>query len=73
MLPKISGEKAIKTLERMGFRRARQRGSHVVMKRVAPSGTTGCSIPLHRELKVGTLAGILRQAKVEQEDFLKYL
>jgi len=29
----------------------------------------GCVVPLHAELKVGTLAGLLRQAEVSAEDF----
>jgi hypothetical protein len=32
-------------------------------------GSKGCVVPLHTELKVGTLAGLLRQAEVSPEDF----
>jgi len=32
-LKRVSGEKAIQALEKMGFGRVRQRGSHVVLKR----------------------------------------
>jgi predicted RNA binding protein YcfA (HicA-like mRNA interferase family) len=65
-LPRISGERAIGVLERLGFRRARQRGSHVVLRR----GERGCVIPLHKELAVGTLRGAIRQAGVTTEEFL---
>ena len=44
----------------------RQRGSHVVMRR----GAVGTVVPLHKELKTGTLAGILRQAELGQDEFL---
>lgn len=64
-LPRISGSEAIRRLERLGFVAARQRGSHVVLRR---SGS-GCVVPNHRELKTGTLAGILRQAGVTPEEF----
>jgi len=64
-LPRISGQDAIRTLERMGFHRARQRGSHVVMRR----GDRGCVIPLHKELAIGTLRGSLRQAGITPEEF----
>jgi predicted RNA binding protein YcfA (HicA-like mRNA interferase family) len=47
----------------------RQRGSHVVMRR----GAAGCVVPLHAEVKVGTLAGLLRQANVSTEEFLAEL
>ena len=64
-LPRISGDEAIKALERLGFARIRQKGSHVIMRR----GSAGCVIPLHRELKLGTLSGILKQAGVTADDF----
>ena len=59
-LPVLSGLELVKALERLGFQQIRQRGSHVVMKR----GSVGTVVPLHREVKAGTLAGILRQAGV---------
>jgi len=72
-LRKVSGEEAIRALERLGFEQVRQRGSHVIMKKDTPTGKIGCSVPLHRELKIGTLRGILKQAKVEPEDFIAKL
>lgn len=32
---RISGEKAIQRLEKLGFQRVRQRGSHVILKKQA--------------------------------------
>jgi predicted RNA binding protein YcfA (HicA-like mRNA interferase family) len=68
-LPRISGREAIRTLEKLGFVVKRQRGSHVVLRR----GPTGCVVPDHRELKVGTLSGVLRQAGVTVEEFVAAL
>lgn len=68
-LPRISGARATGVLERLGFHRARQRGSHVVLRR----GASGCVIPLHKELAVGTLRSALRQAAVTPEEFLDAL
>jgi predicted RNA binding protein YcfA (HicA-like mRNA interferase family) len=34
-------------------------------------GRVGCVIPLHPELETGTLLGILKQAKITKEEFLK--
>ena len=59
----------IRALQRLGFEKVRQAGSHVVMRR----GAKGCVIPLHAEVKVGTLAGILRQAEVQPNDFIAAL
>lgn len=72
-LRRVSGQETIKALERLGFRQIRQRGSHVILKKDAPSETIGCVVPLHRELALGTLRGILKQAKVSIEDFVKNL
>lgn len=40
------------------------------MKRVSDSGTTGCTVPLHDVVAVGTLAGLLKQAGLTNEEFL---
>lgn len=68
----VSGKTVIPTLERLGFVQVRQRGSHVVLKRM-PEAEIGCVVPLHRELAVGTLRGILKQAGVSPQDFLDNL
>jgi predicted RNA binding protein YcfA (HicA-like mRNA interferase family) len=64
--PALSGDEIIRALERLGFRRVRQRGIHVVMRR----GGVGCVVPFHREVKIGTLASIVRQAQLKPEEFL---
>ena len=43
------------------------------MKKQTPEGTTGYVVPLHQELKVGTLSGILKQAQVTPEEFIENL
>ncbi|MCP5529871.1 MAG: type II toxin-antitoxin system HicA family toxin [Opitutaceae bacterium] len=68
-LPHLSGAEIIRALEHLGFVRTRQKGSHVIMRR----GESGCVVPLHREVKTGTLAGLLRQAGVTPEEFVKIL
>jgi len=72
-LRRVSGQQAIKALERLGFAKVRQRGSHVILKRTTPEGDIGCVVPLHDELAIGTLSGILRQAKVNPDDFMNSL
>ena len=65
-LPRVSGAEAVRILERLGFAVVRQRGSHIVMRR----GAAGCVVPNHREIKLGTLAGVLRQAGVSIDEFV---
>ena len=68
-LPVVSGAQAIRALEKLGFTQVRQKGSHVVLRR----GSACCVVPLHRELKVGTLGGLLKQAGVSPEEFMQAL
>lgn len=68
-LPRVSGAEVVRALGRLGFAVARQRGSHIVLRR----GSSGCVVPNHRELKTGTLAGVLKQAGVSAEDFTSAL
>ena len=68
-LPHTSGAAIVKAPERLGFAKVRQSGSHVIMRR----GAKGCVVPMHREVKVGTLAGILRQAEVSQDEFIEMM
>ena len=72
-LCRISGEEAIRVLAHLGFEKVRQRGSHVVLKKQTPEGAVGCVVPLHRELAIGTLRGILKQAKVTPDEFMENL
>jgi predicted RNA binding protein YcfA (HicA-like mRNA interferase family) len=73
MLPNISVMDAVRALERLGFEVVRQRGSHVVLKKQLPERQVGCAVPLHRELAIGTLRGILKQANVSQDEFVDAL
>ncbi len=72
-LRRASGQEAIRASERLGFVQVRQRGSHIVLKRQTPEGEVGCVVPLHRELAIGTLRGILGQARGTPEEFMESL
>jgi predicted RNA binding protein YcfA (HicA-like mRNA interferase family) len=45
----------------------------MILKKETPEGSIGCVVPLHRELALGTLHGILKQARVSPEEFLEKL
>ena len=68
-LPRVSGAEIIRALERLGFTKLRQSGSHVIMRRESK----GCVVPMHNEVKLGTLAGLLRQAEVSHDEFTRSL
>ena len=61
----ISGTEAVRALERLGFSVIRQAGSHVRLAQ----GDRRVKGPMHRNLVVGTLQSILRQAGVSLDDF----
>jgi predicted RNA binding protein YcfA (HicA-like mRNA interferase family) len=67
-LPRVSGAAVVRALEHLGFVKLRQSGSHVIMRRQSK----GCVVPMHAEVKVGTL-GVLRQAEISPEEFTSAL
>lgn len=69
-LKKISGKDCIKILcNKFGFSVARQKGSHVVLKKETTEGKIGTVVPNHKELKIRTLRSALKLAKIKEEDF----
>lgn len=65
----ISGKQAIKILEDRGFAVARQRGSHVVLIRQEGDAKYITVVPLHKELKKGTIRSIAKLAGLPPKDF----
>jgi predicted RNA binding protein YcfA (HicA-like mRNA interferase family) len=62
-LKRLSGEEVSKVFASLGFSVVAQRGSHVKLRRVLPDGTRQTlTIPAHKELDIGTLKAIYRQA-----------
>jgi hypothetical protein len=41
------------------------------MKKETSEGKIGCVIPMHKEVAIGTLKGILKQAHITDEEFLE--
>ena len=75
-LPRVKATEAIKALEKLGFVKVRQKGSHVIMKKQLSDNNTqiGCVVPLHNKtLAVGTLKSILNQANVSVDEFIQVL
>ena len=68
--PRVSGEQVKKALEKAGFVKASQKGSHVKLKHADGRIVI---VPMHRELKTGTLKSILRQARLTVEQLNELL
>lgn len=63
--PGLSCSDSIKALQKLGFNVIRQSGSHIVLKR----NGIGCVVPNHKEVKIGTVNGLLRQAGISAKEF----
>jgi len=73
-LPKLSGREIVKILvEKFEFEVVRQRGSHVVLRKFKDGEKIVTVVPMHREVKTGTLLGILKLARITKEEFMKDL
>jgi len=70
-LGNISGKEAAKAFAKAGWQSIGQVGSHLVM--VKPGVRVNLSIPQHKELSVGTLRALIRNAGLTVDDFLSLL
>ncbi|MBI3331445.1 type II toxin-antitoxin system HicA family toxin [Candidatus Peregrinibacteria bacterium] len=66
-MPRVTGKEMVRFLERQGFQIRRIVGSHHVLRKEDIQAV----IPVHKndDLKTGTLRGILRDVKMEPEEF----
>ena len=68
-LRKLSGREVCAILLKHGFVEKRQRGSHVIMQKAIDDSTISVPVPLHTELRIGTLLSIIRQSGVSRSEF----
>lgn len=66
-LPRISGRDCMRALERLGFYRKREAGSHVATRRDEPFARV--AVPDRDELDRGTLRAVLRRAGLSVDEF----
>jgi predicted RNA binding protein YcfA (HicA-like mRNA interferase family) len=72
--PVTTGKRLVKLLcANFGFTEVRQSGSHVVLKNFERN--ISVTVPVHgkRDLPIGTLRSILRDAKVDEDEFRQYV
>jgi len=70
-LSNISGKEALKAFAKAGWKFRGQVGSHAVMTKEGVKANL--SIPQHRELSVGTLRALIRNAEMSVNDFSNLL
>jgi len=72
-LPIISGEKAVKCFENMGYVIVRQKGSHIRMRHGSDKNKKPLTIPKHNVLGKGLLRKLVRDAEISVEEFNRLL
>ena len=70
-LSNISGKEAAKAFQKAGWQQAGQVGSHLVLTKLGIR--VNLSIPQHKELSVGTLRALIRNAGLTVDEFLELL
>lgn len=70
-LSPVSARDCIRVLQRLGFKIDRQSGSHITLIREDPAGRV--TVPNHKELKVGMLRKIIRDADLTVDEFNELL
>lgn len=65
----LSGAELCRLFELNGFVNVRQRGSHRVMQKKTEGGTVTVPLPMHGEIKIGTLLSIIRQSGIARSHF----
>ena len=59
----------VRKLAAAGFLEASQKGSHVKFVKETDDGVLTAIVPRHREVAIGTLRSILRQARLTPQQF----
>ena len=65
----FSGKELCRLLSQHGYQQVRQRGSHAVMQKRAEGSTVTVPVPMHDEIRIGTLQSIIRQSGLARQLF----
>ena len=65
----VTGDQAVRALRRFGFEDIRQTGSHRIMRKQSRTVV----VPMHRPIKPGTLKGLIAQAGLTVDEFVREL
>ena len=70
-LPSVRSREVVRKLEKAGFEKWRQKGSHLTMYRVSDHRTLTIPIHFSKTVPRGTLRAIIKQAGLTVEEFLE--
>lgn len=69
----ISGKRALQAFMRLGYAVVRQRGSHVRLRHRTDPARRPITIPLHKEIGIGLMPRLIKDAGVDIKNFLELL
>ena len=72
-LPVVSSKEVLKILVKYGFKKVRQKGSHISLHKKESDKTFLVVVPLKKMLKKGTLLSIIKQSKISKKEFIREL
>jgi predicted RNA binding protein YcfA (HicA-like mRNA interferase family) len=72
-VPSLSYIQIVKALQRDGWIVVRQRGSHIRLQKHLGYEVLKITVPAHRPVKSSTLSHILKQARMDVDQFLELL
>ena len=72
-LGSYTGEQVAKAFQRAGWQISRQRSSHIILEKEGYEATL--SVPVHKgnNVKRGTLRDLIKDAKMDVDEFLRHL
>ncbi len=72
-VPNLPYDQIVKALQRNGWTVVRQRGSHIRLQKRVGDEVLKITVPAHRPVKRSTLAHLLKQARLNVDEFLSLL
>lgn len=72
-VPSLSYIEIIRALQRDGWTVVRQRGSHIRLQKRTGDELLKLTVPAHKPVKRSTLSHILKQARLDVDEFLELL
>jgi len=72
-VPSLPYTKVVRALQRDGWTVVRQRGSHIRLQKRVEDEVLKLTVPAHRPVKRSTLSHILKQSRLDVEEFLELL
>ncbi len=72
-LGSYTGEQVVRAFQRAGWKITRQRSSHIILEKEGYEATL--SVPVHKgkNVKRGTLRDLIKDAKMNADEFLRHI